>query len=143
LTLGERIRLRRRSLGLDQVEFGNALGVSQSAISSWEKDRGRPGREKLRLLSDLTRDAKFISRETLLGLPDNDKPEPFTYVGPKELISMLRRTRHVLAGCYDSSEDNKNNPAMQNIGNTISDVDRLLLRTTKSNGNRELKKDVG
>lgn len=42
-SLGDRIRKVRRTLKLDQDEFGDLLGVKPATISKWERDEGRPG----------------------------------------------------------------------------------------------------
>ena len=42
MSLGERIRARRRELGLSQKELAHRLGVTPQAVSRWEKDLAVP-----------------------------------------------------------------------------------------------------
>ncbi|MBQ6721561.1 MAG: helix-turn-helix domain-containing protein [Clostridia bacterium] len=39
MTIGEKIRIRRKELGLTTTELGNMIGVQNSAISKYEKGR--------------------------------------------------------------------------------------------------------
>lgn len=41
-TIGERIRAKRKELGLTQAELGEKLGVTDRAVSKWEQDEGNP-----------------------------------------------------------------------------------------------------
>jgi DNA-binding transcriptional regulator YiaG len=53
MKLSERIRQIRKSIGLDQAEFGRALGYSQGTVSRWE-DRIRPTEPSGAVLIKLT-----------------------------------------------------------------------------------------
>jgi transcriptional regulator with XRE-family HTH domain len=44
--VGERIRLRRQQLGLRQADLAARVGVSESAVLGWEKDRFFPSRHQ-------------------------------------------------------------------------------------------------
>ncbi|PQQ22998.1 LexA family protein [Photorhabdus hindustanensis] len=50
-TIGERIRLRRKELKLTQRELGKRIGVSNAAISQWEKEDTEPKGDNLLALS--------------------------------------------------------------------------------------------
>ena len=39
MTMGERIKISRKSIGMTQAELGRLLGVQDSAVSKWEKGR--------------------------------------------------------------------------------------------------------
>jgi DNA-binding XRE family transcriptional regulator len=41
-TIGGRIRGRRHELGLTQKETGEQIGVTESTINNWERERTRP-----------------------------------------------------------------------------------------------------
>jgi transcriptional regulator with XRE-family HTH domain len=43
---GDRIRLRRQALGMDQAEFARRVGVDPSTVIAWEKGRHRPTRRQ-------------------------------------------------------------------------------------------------
>jgi transcriptional regulator with XRE-family HTH domain len=67
MTFGQRLRARRRELGLSQVALAARLGISQPAISHWENDQKEP------LLSSLVALAKSLEISTdwlVLGTPD-------------------------------------------------------------------------
>ena len=51
MTMGQRIALKRRELGLSQEGLGARLGVSRQAIYQWESDTALPELEKLVNLS--------------------------------------------------------------------------------------------
>jgi len=42
MTLGERVRDRRKAAGLNQAELAALVGVSQAAVSDWEKGKATP-----------------------------------------------------------------------------------------------------
>lgn len=51
LTLGQKIRYARRSLGMSQKQLGAFIGLTDKAISTYEVDRAVPPLEKLREIS--------------------------------------------------------------------------------------------
>lgn len=51
LTLGQRIKQRRREVGLSQSKLSKASGVSGSSISLWESDTTAPRGENLHKLA--------------------------------------------------------------------------------------------
>jgi transcriptional regulator with XRE-family HTH domain len=53
-TLGDKIRAARKDSGYSQREFGDALKLSDKAISSYEVDRALPTIDTLREMSRLT-----------------------------------------------------------------------------------------
>jgi len=53
-TLGKRVRAIRRYYMMTQGEFSELLGVKQSSISRWEKDKAEPTAETLEKLAALT-----------------------------------------------------------------------------------------
>lgn len=54
MTTGEKIRQRRKALGLTQTELGEKLGVQKNAVSKWETGRvdDIPG-SKIRAMAEL------------------------------------------------------------------------------------------
>lgn len=92
MKLGERIYRARRTLRMSQIEFAEALGVSQSAISNWETGADRPSVEMLFILADVTDDQEFVSRESLTG-----KAEPVAKLEPKPVKPVPRHLRTVAA----------------------------------------------
>ena len=65
MTLGVNIRKARKAFGLNQTEFAEKMGVSQTAISLWEAGRDKPSALALYRLADVTGDKSFIAREVL------------------------------------------------------------------------------
>lgn len=62
-TPGQRIKLLRISAGLSGAELGNALGVSNMAVSKWENDAMLPRSSKLiALAKELSTSIEFILR---------------------------------------------------------------------------------
>ena len=52
LTLNENIKKLRLARGINQVEFGKALGVSKQCVSNWENDNVMPSIEMLCKIAD-------------------------------------------------------------------------------------------
>ncbi len=62
----ERIKELRRSLGINQVEFGNKIGVSKQCVSNWENGNIQPSIDMLvRIATTFS-----VSTDYLLGLND-------------------------------------------------------------------------
>jgi transcriptional regulator with XRE-family HTH domain len=49
-SIGERLKLLRRKLGLTQVKFAEKLGRSKRSIQEWESGRNEPSERVLRLI---------------------------------------------------------------------------------------------
>ncbi|WP_146672377.1 helix-turn-helix domain-containing protein, partial [Escherichia coli] len=52
-TLGQRIRERRKQVGLSQNDLSKAAGVSGSSISLWESDHTAPRGQNLHRLAEV------------------------------------------------------------------------------------------
>lgn len=52
---GQRLRERRKAIGMDVTELANALGVSQPAVSQWEIGATAPNRKKVAKLAQILR----------------------------------------------------------------------------------------
>lgn len=62
-TLGDRLLRARKHAGLEQSDVAQALGVSRSLVSMWERDMSDPRVGQVRELSDLT----GVSYDWLVG----------------------------------------------------------------------------
>ena len=71
LTIGQRIALKRKELGLSQIELGERMGVSRQSVSKWEADAAIPEIDKLIALSKLY----SVSVGWLLGVENDTEPE--------------------------------------------------------------------
>lgn len=60
-SIGERIRLLRKSLDLNQTDFGKNIGLPQSVVTAWERDARIPNERQIILISSYYN----ISREWL------------------------------------------------------------------------------
>jgi len=67
-TLGSRIQQYRASNGLNQKELADAVGLSQAAISHFEKDQRRPTPAVLKKIAEVL----DVTEEDLLG-PEETK----------------------------------------------------------------------
>ena len=63
LTLNDNIKKLRLARGINQVEFGKALGVSKQCVSNWENDNVMPSIEMLCKIADYF----LVSTDYLLG----------------------------------------------------------------------------
>ncbi|NHN35323.1 helix-turn-helix transcriptional regulator [Paenibacillus agricola] len=52
LSMGERIRIIRKSNSLNQVEFSNFIGVSQGTLSELEQDKYKPSIDAILAIKD-------------------------------------------------------------------------------------------
>ena len=63
-TLGEQIAVKRKEKKMTQAELGAVFGISDKAVSKWERNLSRP-------------DEKFMPKLVeLLGLPPEHLPQP-------------------------------------------------------------------
>ena len=65
-TLNENIKSLRIAMGLNQVEFGRAIGVTKQCVSNWENDNVVPSIDMLIKLADFFN----ITTHMLLGRGD-------------------------------------------------------------------------
>ena len=62
--LGSRIRELRLSLGMSQIEFGNALNVTKQSVSNWENGNIMPSVDMLERIAE----KHSVSADYLLDL---------------------------------------------------------------------------
>lgn len=74
-TLGQRIKQRRKQLGLNQSDLSKVAGVSDSSISLWEGDNTAPRGENLHKLASVL---QCSSTWLLFGDEDKTPGEPRT-----------------------------------------------------------------
>ena len=65
--LSKRIRELRFSLGLNQVQFGQALNVTKQTISNWENNNIQPSVEMLKIVNTYS-----VSADYLLGINERE-----------------------------------------------------------------------
>ena len=105
MTMGQRIALKRKELGLSQEGLGERLGVSRQAIYKWESDAALPEIEKL---VNLSREFS-VSVGWLLGEEDErlEKPE----LTPEQL-----RMVEEIVGRYLAAQPARNEEAPEGGG---------------------------
>lgn len=82
---GERIKHFRKLRGLSQGQIAIRLGITQSAVSQWEKNRTQPDPDQLIALVDLL----GVSMDELLGRPvviSATTEQPIPQLDPEEQI---------------------------------------------------------
>ena len=71
MTVGEKIQMYRKQLGMSQEELGQRLSVSRQTVSLWEKDQTVPTIDNLKLLKEIFN----ISIDEMLSSEDKTKPQ--------------------------------------------------------------------
>lgn len=79
MSFGSRLREKRKELGITQPQLAKLLGVSQSAIGSWETDTNSPRATLLYDLFDILHcDANYLLQDETRELyKDKATPEEF------------------------------------------------------------------
>jgi transcriptional regulator with XRE-family HTH domain len=87
--IGKRIRLARIANGFSQEDLGDALSVTRSAVSLWEKGRSEPEEQNLQLLSEVLKvSIGYLTRGE--GKPPVRKSLPDTGYR-RDMISRMHR----------------------------------------------------
>lgn len=87
-SIGKRIKAAREALGLSQYDLAQRLGVNQSTVALWEKDRTTPRHDKVDQLSRIL----ILTREFILfgsspaGESSNASVPVIGYVGASDII---------------------------------------------------------
>ncbi|POH30508.1 transcriptional regulator [Sinorhizobium americanum] len=91
--VGQRIRMRREGLRMDEKNFGAALGVSVAQVRSYEQGTGRVCATQLLTMADVLQVHFSFFFEDALGATDGGVPKT---VGGKDVsTSMVFRSRIV------------------------------------------------
>lgn len=87
-SIGERIKIKRKELGLTQAELGEKLNVSDKAVSKWEQGEGDPN---LSIIPDIAKILNVSLDYLLLGqeeekitLDDMDGKKRLSYIFKKD-----------------------------------------------------------
>lgn len=102
-TFGERLRDLRNSRNLHQSQLGELLGLSPSAIGSYERNLREPAYKHLTDIADLF----SVSVDYLLCRTDEPSTvEAFSKIKSRNLHQLLKDYK-VLIGCYEMQERDK------------------------------------
>ncbi len=119
MTLGQRIRQRRKQIGLSQSKLSKAAGVSDSSISLWESDTTAPRGENLHKL------AKILQcSPTWILFGDVDKsPEPPLPPGTQ---SQMTEEELELLQLYRSLPESEQQAQIQSLRARVDNFNRLF-----------------
>ncbi|MEL5501411.1 MULTISPECIES: helix-turn-helix domain-containing protein [Serratia] len=121
MTLGERIRSRRKSLGFTQKTLAKALKLSDVSISQWERDDSEPTGKNLHALSKALR-----CSPTWILFGDEDKtPEEPTGL-PVELDAKQQELLELFNALPDSEQDAQLSEMRARVENFNRLFDELL-----------------
>ena len=87
-SIGERIKIKRKELGLTQAELGEKLNISDRAVSKWEQGEGDPN---LTIIPDIAKilgvslDYLLLGKEDeLISIDDMDDAKRLSYLIKKD-----------------------------------------------------------
>ena len=105
MSFGSRLRDKRKELGITQPALAERLGVSQSAIGSWETDVNSPRATLLYDLFDILHcDANYLFQDETKQLYKNEaSPEEF-----ENIIKKYRELRDSAPQIEEPSEESDN-----------------------------------
>lgn len=81
-TLGQRVKARRKELGMTQEELASKSGVSQTTISDMERGRNSTSREIALLARTLQSSAYWLATGKGIDAPDQKDPPPAKQLSP-------------------------------------------------------------
>ena len=140
MSFGSRLRDKRKELGITQPELAEKLGVSQSAIGSWETDVNSPRATLLYDLFDILQcDANYLFQDEAKQLyKDEASPEEFEKLVKKyrELDShgkdiVLQKEYERIVSIKDSL------PAAEILDVNVNSNRKTQDNSTKSTGNTD------
>lgn len=119
ITLGQRIRQRRKQIGLSQSKLSKAAGVSDSSISLWESDTTAPRGENLHKLATILQ-----CSPTWILFGDEDKT-PVDPLSPDTQLQMTDEERELLH-LFRSLPESEQQAQMQNLRARVKNFNRLF-----------------
>ena len=89
-TIGDRIKLKRKELGLTQAELGKKLNVTDRAVSKWEQNEGNPDMSIIASLTNVlgvSLDYLILGKEDeIISIDDMDTEKRALYLAKKDDI---------------------------------------------------------
>lgn len=119
MTLGQRIKQRRKEVGLSQSRLSKAAGVSDSSISLWESDTTAPRGQNLHKLA-----SALQCSPTWILFGDEDKA-PSTPIEPSEQSQINEEERELLQ-LYRSLPESEQQAQLQNLRARVKNFNRLF-----------------
>ncbi|MEA5034220.1 hypothetical protein SDC9_104366 [bioreactor metagenome] len=93
--LSDRIRTRRKILGISQKQLAEISGIGQSSISRYEKDDGGITLTYLLKLAEVLECSPLYLVEEEFGIPTNT--EHRSAISPKEIAALRTHAKEILA----------------------------------------------
>ena len=106
MTLGTRIRILRRQNGLTQARLAGQLGVTDKAVSKWERDLSYPDLALFPKLADIL---GVAVDDLLRDCVDEELPSSRLL----QIFGMshdIRTPLHIILGCVNLAEMHRNDP---------------------------------
>lgn len=119
ITLGQRIRQRRKQIGLSQNKLSKAAGVSDSSISLWESDTTAPRGENLHKLAAIL---QCSPTWILFGDEDKTPEEPLSPSDQQQMTDEERELLHLFRSLPESEQQAQ----MQNLRARVKNFNRLF-----------------
>ncbi|MEZ2600786.1 helix-turn-helix domain-containing protein [Kluyvera intermedia] len=119
MTLGQRIKQRRKEIGLSQSKLSKAAGVSDSSISLWESDTTAPRGENLHKLASVLQCSPtwilFGDEDKTPGAPTEPDQQPQISEEERELLQL-----------YRSLPESEQQAQLQNLRARVKNFNRLF-----------------
>lgn len=123
MTIGERIRSRRKSLGLTQKSLAKALKISDVSVSQWERDTSEPTGKNLHALCKVLRcPAAWI----LFG-DESKTPEE-----PNDQLVQLDERQQELLDLFNAITDTEQNEFLNELRARVVNNQNLLEELLKA-----------
>lgn len=117
MTFGERIRARRKDLGLTQKSLAKTLKLSDVSISQWERDESEPTGKNLHALSKALR-----CSPTWILFGDEDKtPEV-----PIDIPAPLDAKQQELLELFDALPESEQDAQLSEMRARVENFNRLF-----------------
>lgn len=130
MSIGERIRYRRKESKMTQKALAKALGLSDVSVSQWERDDSEPTGKNLFALCK----ALQCSPTWVLYGDDEQKPEPPLFVAPE-----LDERQKELLDLFNALPDSEQNAQLESMRARVENFNRLfeeLLLARKRSNNK-------
>lgn len=77
MSFGQRLKERRKQLGITQVQLANMLGITKGAVGNYESEVSSPKAEILYKVFDVLEcDANFLFQDEMRALQKENSPTP-------------------------------------------------------------------
>ncbi|EAA9320522.1 helix-turn-helix domain-containing protein [Salmonella enterica] len=130
MSIGERIRYRRKESKMTQKALAKALGLSDVSVSQWERDDSEPTGKNLFALCKVLQ----CSPTWVLYGDDEQKPEPPLFVAPA-----LDERQKELLDLFNALPDSEQNAQLESMRARVENFNRLfeeLLLARKRSNNK-------